>query len=448
VARDRFSADSVLISGEGKVHLHLSALGCRLNEAEIESLTRAALAAGHIVVVEPAEADWAIINTCAVTHVAAHKSRQAIRRLHAQAPNARVAVLGCYGTLSSGECLALPGVALVISNADKDRALELIAAASPLEFAVERALSHGSPATRRTRAFIKVQDGCGNHCTYCIVRTARGRSASRLECEVLAEARARLDEGAQEIVLSGVNIGAFGRDLAPEGGERWSLARLVRHLLAETQVPRLRLSSLEPWDVDEALLDLWRDPRLCRQLHLPLQSGSDSVLQRMGRPMDSGVYRRLVLDVRQRVPEMSLSTDLMVGFPGETEDDMSATCSLAEAVGFSRLHIFRFSPRPGTPAAEMQDRVPAQVSQARARRLATLGTALAEAYHRRYVGRTASVLFETRTTHAGVTGWTGLTDNYLRVWVPCAGNLHNQIRDVICTGSDATGLWGTLTSSA
>ncbi|NMC34324.1 MAG: tRNA (N(6)-L-threonylcarbamoyladenosine(37)-C(2))-methylthiotransferase MtaB, partial [Veillonellaceae bacterium] len=403
------------------MRVHLSVLGCRLNEAEIEALARAARTAGHEVVDDPRDADWAVINTCTVTHVAARKSRQAIRQLHRQAPEARLAVMGCYATMSAEDVGALAGVALVIPNTSKEQALALMESAS-LTAGDDASARDSKFATwrGRTRAFIKVQDGCDNHCTYCVVCIARGPSRSRPLPEVLEQVLERADEGAQEGVLSGVNIGAYGRDLPgdSQGSGRLNLSYLVREVLERTTVPRIRLSSLEPWDVDETLLALWDDPRLCRQLHLPLQSGSDAVLNRMGRPMGVARYRDLVARVRARVPEMSISTDLIVGFPGESEEDFSETCRLARAVRFSRLHVFRFSPRAGTVAADLPDRVADGVVQQRARELASVGQQLARDYHQRYAGQKLTVLFETAVAHDGVAGWSGLTDNYLRIWVP------------------------------
>lgn len=429
------------------MRVHLSVLGCRLNEAEIEALARAARTAGHEVVDDPRDADWAVINTCTVTHVAARKSRQAIRQLHRQAPEARLAVMGCYATMSAEDVGALAGVALVIPNTSKEQALALMESAS-LTAGDDASARDSKFATwrGRTRAFIKVQDGCDNHCTYCVVCIARGPSRSRPLPEVLEQVLERADEGAQEVVLSGVNIGAYGRDLPgdSQGSGRLNLSYLVREVLERTTVPRIRLSSLEPWDVDETLLALWDDPRLCRQLHLPLQSGSDAVLNRMGRPMGVARYRDLVARVRARVPEMSISTDLIVGFPGESEEDFSETCQLARAVRFSRLHVFRFSPRAGTVAADLPDRVADGVVQQRARELASVGQQLARDYHQRYAGQKLTVLFETAVAHDGVAGWSGLTDNYLRIWVPSREDLHNQIRQVQCLQADDAGLTGRL----
>jgi threonylcarbamoyladenosine tRNA methylthiotransferase MtaB len=280
------------------------------------------------------------------------------------------------------------------------------------------------------------------------VNVARGASRSRLPGDVLMDVCARIAEGAQEVVLSGVNIGAYGRDragqgpLTPDAG--WSLARLVAYLLAETRIARLRLSSLEPWDVSDALLDLWSDSRLCRQLHLPLQSGSDAVLRRMGRPTRAESYRQLAGTLRARIGGLSLSTDLIVGFPGETEDDFDATYELAQAVAFSRLHVFRYSPRAGTPAAGMPARVPDRVALDRSRRLAALGRVLAHDFHRQFVGERVLVLFESPLVRDGVAGWSGLTDNYLRVWAPGEETLRNRFGRVYCHAAGADGLTGTL----
>ncbi len=425
--------------------LYLTALGCRLNQAEIESLARQAVAMGCRIVETPAEAEWAVINTCAVTHVAARKSRQAIRRLRRENPSLRVAVIGCYGEVSPDEARAL-GVHLVLPNAAKERLLERLLGEAPLDAPPSAPAS--PPPGGRTRAFVKVQDGCDNRCAYCIVTVARGASRSRLPDEVLADIRQRLGEGAQEVVLSGVNIGAYGRDRPGEGpllaSAGWGLARLVRHILEETAVPRLRLSSIEPWDLGEELLSLWPHPRLCRQLHLPLQSGSDAVLRRMARRATVADYRHLVDAVRRRVPEMMLSTDLIVGFPGETEADFQQTLALVEELALARLHVFRYSPRAGTAAARMEGAVAPDTARQRSEALIALGEAQALAYHRRFVGSCVQVLFETAATHEGVAGWSGLSDHYLRVWAPSDGDLHNRLVMVRCLAADADGLRGEL----
>ncbi|MBC7316652.1 MAG: radical SAM protein, partial [Chloroflexi bacterium] len=258
-------------------------IGCKLNQAEVEALARQALAAGHQVVQDPSQADWAIVNTCTVTHVAARKSRQAVRRLHRLNPAMRIAVIGCFAEISPSEAAHLEGVAFVLPNARKEEVLQEIASRSGEALAIGRPLGTGAPLPGgHTRALVKVQDGCDNTCTYCIVSTARGPSRSRPPEEVFSEVQARLQEGYREVVLTGVNLGAYGRDMgaSPTG---WSLARLVRALLDLPGDWRLRLSSIEPWDVTPELIALWPHPKLCQHLHVPLQSGSDTILRRMGR---------------------------------------------------------------------------------------------------------------------------------------------------------------------
>lgn len=431
------------------MRIYFETLGCKLNQAEIEALMRQALAAGHQVVQDPALADWAVVNTCTVTHVAERKSRQALRRLHRLNPAMRVAVIGCFAEISPVEAAQIEGVALVLSNARKEEALREIARQCGEPLPEERFFAGGIRlAGGHTRALVKVQDGCDNACTYCIVSTARGPSRSCPPQVVIEEVRARLEEGYREVVLTGVNLGAYGRDggisavLPQEAG--WSLARLVRVLLDLPGDWRLRLSSIEPWDVTSELLDLWPHPKLCRHLHLPLQSGSDAALRRMGRGYTTADYLDLVLTLRARVPEVSLSTDIIVGFPGEGEAEFADTVAFVERCAFSRLHVFRYSPRPGTPAAEMKGAVPPIVAQARSQRLMALGQTLAERFHRQYVGREVLVLFESAQNRGLEVIWDGLTDNYIRVEVACPRPLANEMLAVQVESADASGLKGRL----
>ena len=438
------------------MNVYVTSVGCKLNQAEMEDVARRALAAGLEVVEDPAAADWAVVNTCAVTHVAARKCRQLIRGLRRRHPDLRVAVTGCYVGAPDGTLDALEGVDLLVPNAAKDEVLErLLAVAGVAAPAGERAQEAGArPPGGHTRAFVKIQDGCDNRCTYCYVRLARGAQRSRAPEDVLAEIRRRLDEGYREVVLTGVHIGAYGRDSAPgaplPAGVGWSLARLVGEILARTSVPRLRLSSVEPWDLDEALLDLLGHPRLCRHVHLSVQSGSDRVLGRMGRPYDAAYLGDLVARLRERAPEVSVSTDLMVGFPGETDADAAATLALAERLALSRLHVFTYSPRPGTPAARLPGQVAPEVAAARSRALIALGRRLSSAYHARFVGRTLDVLCETVEMGEGGALWSGLSDNYCRVWAPApAGpgapeSLANRLVRVRCLSADAAGLRGEI----
>ncbi|MDY7075367.1 MAG: tRNA (N(6)-L-threonylcarbamoyladenosine(37)-C(2))-methylthiotransferase MtaB [Chloroflexota bacterium] len=395
----------------------LQSLGCRLNQSEIEMLARRFTVAGHSVVGDPTLADVCIINTCAVTAEAERKSRRRVSSLVRANPESRIAVIGCYATLSPGRCADLPGVTWVVPNAEKEHVVKTVTASSLSPVQRER----GRVAPLRTRAFVKVQDGCDNHCTYCVVRLLRGAARSRPVSDVVAEVQALVEEaGCQEAVLTGVNLGSYGRDLGMSHG----LAMLITTLLAHTDLPRLRLSSLELWDLDETFFELWESERMCRQLHLPLQAGCDETLRRMGRRITTAAFTRLVEAARVTVPDLAVTTDIIVGFPGEDESAFRASRDFVAAMEFARLHVFPYSPRPGTPAARLPDRVSRAVRGARALTMRELGDEQALRFRQRFVGREMAVLWEQRRRD-GL--WAGLTDNYLQVVTRTADDLHNQI---------------------
>jgi threonylcarbamoyladenosine tRNA methylthiotransferase MtaB len=398
--------------------VYLDFLGCRLNQSELEDLARRFRAAGCRVVDQPAQADVCVVNTCVVTAQAERKSRHLLRSLHRDNPEARIAAVGCHASLSPDELAGFEGVAWIIPNDEKERTVEIVGAVA------DPAPGWGGegPVVTdfRTRAFVKVQEGCDNHCTYCIVRNLRGPARSRPLADVVGEVRDQVAAGRREAVLTGINLGAYGRDLGLEHG----LADLVTALLERTDIPRLRLSSLEPWDVDLRLLDLWSDPRLCRQLHLPLQSGCDAVLRRMGRRITCDEFARLAEAARARIPDLALTTDILVGFPGETAAAFERSLAFVERMDFARLHVFPFSPRPGTPAAKMEDQVPLETRRERARRMRQLGARLARRFRERFVGREMEVLWE---HHRADGTWSGLTDNYLRVVAPGPEDLYNRV---------------------
>lgn len=397
------------------MNVYLHSLGCRLNESEIETMARQFAATGHIVVADPTQADVCVVNTCAVTLEAERKSRHCVRALARVNPEARIAVVGCYATLSPRRCAALPSVAWVISNAEKKRAVEVVTSA--LTSCLGERVRLGS---LRTRAFVKVQDGCDNCCTYCIVRLLRGPARSRPVGDVLAEVRTFTDAGYQEAVLTGVNLGSYGRDLGLSNG----LYALVETLLTHTDLPRLRLSSLEPWDLDEAFFRLWENERLCRQLHLPLQAGCDETLRRMGRRITTAGFARLVEAARAAVPDLAVTTDVIVGFPGEDEAAFRTSYDFVAAMEFARLHVFPYSPRPDTAAFRLPGQVVRQVRRARARAMRELSVEQSFRFRQRFVGRGMTVLWEQRR-HDGL--WTGLTDNYLRVVTYTECNLYNKL---------------------
>lgn len=407
--------------------VYLGFVGCRLNEAEIERLGRQLAAQGDKLVRDPAEADVVIVNTCAVTNEATRKSRQMIRQANRASPSAQIVVTGCYAQLWPDDITRLPGVRQVIGNTDKDRLPALIApsADQPL---YEREPLHRDPlppgTLGHTRAFVKVQDGCDNRCTFCITTLARGPARSRPLEEIIEEARLLLDTGYQEIVLTGVHLGSYGHDWDQRDG----LPRLIEALLACTALPRLRLSSLEPWDLQPAFFDLWVDRRLCPHLHLPLQSGCDATLRRMGRRTTQASFAALVEAAQTRIPDLALTTDLIVGFPGETEAEFEESLHFVESIGFARLHVFPYSARPGTTAARMPNQVPDAVKKERAARLIALSSRLWQDYQARHIGRTVEVLWESAhgATPDGLL-WSGLTGNYLRVITTTPQMLGNTI---------------------
>jgi threonylcarbamoyladenosine tRNA methylthiotransferase MtaB len=397
------------------MRVYVSSLGCKLNQSEMDDLARSLASAGHQVVPVPLEAELCVLNTCAVTHVAAQKSRQALRRLHRENPRARLVVTGCYAELAPDELAGLPGVELVVGNQGKEGLAERIAGQEVL------------PAPRspwglpRTRALVRIQDGCDNTCTYCVVRLARGRQRSRPPAQVIAEVRSWLAAGHQEVVLTGVHLGAYGRDGSrPTDVDLWSL---VARILAETDVGRLRLSSIEPWDLPQRAFYLWDDPRLCRHLHLPLQSGNDATLARMARRYTAASYERLVAQARAAIPDLAVTTDLMVGFPGETGEEFASSLALVQTLQFANAHVFPYSPRPGTAAAQMPDQVPAGQKAERARRMREAAAEGSRAFRMGFVGRSMAVLWESCRMAGGQRLWSGLTDNYLRVYAVSAADL-------------------------
>ncbi len=396
--------------------VYLTSLGCRLNESEIEAMASQFDGAGWRIVTEPDQADVCVVNTCTVTNEAGRKSRQRVRRLHRLNPDAAIVVTGCHATLFPQEMAELEGVSRLVPNAHKEGwVADLVGGAT----------SAGRPGPAllgRTRPFVKVQDGCDNHCTFCIIQVARGAGRSRPGDEVLAEVGRLVQAGYQEVVLTGVNLGSYGRDR----GEADGLSHLVRRLLAETCLPRLRLSSLEPWDLSPDFFDLWElgAGRLCRQLHLPLQSGCDATLRRMGRRITRAQFADLVALARQRVPGLAVTTDVMVGFPGESQAEFERSYRFVQDMAFARIHVFGYSPRPGTAATRLPEPVPAPVKADRSRRLRQLAQDHARNFQRRFVGQVWPVLWH-GPPRAGT--WRGLTDNYLPVETHSAADLGNRI---------------------
>ena len=410
------------------MRIYLEFTGCRLNQSEIETLARQFQQAGHRVVASPDEADLFVVNTCAVTREAARSSRTLIRRLHRANPEGEIVATGCYAHLSPDVVGALPGVGQVIDNLDKDRLVPIVLQDNEATFDREPLVREPvAGALGRTRAFVKVQDGCDNRCTFCVTTIARGAGRSRPQDAVIREIRALAEVGYQEVVLTGVHLGSYGHDLDVRDG----LADLVRAVLAETSIPRLRLSSLEPWDLEPEFFDLWQDARLCRHLHLPLQSGCDATLRRMGRRTSQAAFGALVEAARARIPDLALSTDVIAGFPGETDAEFETSLAFVAAMDFMKLHVFRYSPRSGTVAARMPDQVSPDAKKDRSARLLALSDVGAQRFWARFIGRELYVLWEqvTGASEAGLHN-AGLSDNYVRVEMVAPRALTNTLGTV------------------
>ena len=394
--------------------VHLRTLGCRLNEAELESWAQAFQKAGHQITRAQNEAHIIIINSCAVTQDAVRKSRQLIRRIHRDNPSAKIVASGCYVTLNSDEAAELLGVDLIVSNKDKDRLVEL--AIAELDIPTMPAMST-EPAEislfnrGRQRAFIKVQDGCRYRCTFCIVTVARGEEKSTSIAQIVKDIDNFVEQGVKEVILTGVHLGGYGSDI------NQNLANLIQAILNQTTVPRLRLGSLEPWDLPENFFALFRNPRLMPHLHLPLQSGSDSILKRMARRCKTEEFSQIVQQARQIVPHINITTDIIAGFPGETEQEWQESYEFIKQTGFGHIHIFSYSTRSGTKAATLPDHVQNTVKKQRSQQLHQLAEQMKQDFLQQNLNKSFDILWEGQTEDIDTTRRKvfGYTPNYLRV---------------------------------
>jgi threonylcarbamoyladenosine tRNA methylthiotransferase MtaB len=373
-------------------------LGCKVNQYETEYVREGLVRLGYREAHAGEAADLCVVNTCTVTGESDLKSRKLIRQLARQNPQAEIVVLGCYATREPEAVAGLPGVVEVIT--DKRELPDLLARRGLVD--LRSGISTFGP---RHRAYVKVQDGCRMSCAYCIIPKVRPVLASRPVGEVLVEIRRLVENGYREIVLTGIHLGHYGVDFvdsaegteASPGGGKVDLAQLVGRIVRLEGQFRVRISSIEAVEVTPELLNLMADhaDRICPHLHVSMQSGSDAVLRRMGRRWASGRFVERCHAIREALQQPALTTDVIVGFPGETEADFEATCRAVEEVAFSKLHVFRFSPRPGTAAADMPDQVPGKLKQRRAAELADIGRRLRQQFLESLVGRELQVLVET-----------------------------------------------------
>jgi len=428
-------------------------LGCKLNTADAQAISFALQEQGFAAVPFDAPADLYIVNTCTVTHIADKKGRQYLRKARQTGgADAFVAAIGCYTAVSPEDAAAMPEVDCVLGSVDKERIV-----AEAVERFADRLAAVGlrdthlyTHSAHRTRRTIKIQEGCDANCTFCIVPLARGRSVSVAADRVCREVAESAAMGYQEVVLTGTYVGMYREDSRQSAvGSRQSSSRpqssvpvgipsprsfpsssalklpdLLRRILAGPTPPRIRLTSVGPAELKPDLLACWADERMARHLHMPIQSGSARVLRTMRRRYNPDQFRRAVARVRAAIPDCSITTDVIVGFPGETDTDFTETLALCRELAFSKIHAFPYSERAGTEAAGMADQVRPDIKKERMTRVLALSNELAREYHRRFVGRTMAVLWEDREPDGR---WSGLTDNYLRVLATTDDNVHNRV---------------------
>ncbi|MGM9540036.1 tRNA (N(6)-L-threonylcarbamoyladenosine(37)-C(2))-methylthiotransferase MtaB [Anaerovibrio sp.] len=426
-------------------------LGCKVNQFESEVMEGLFKEAGYEIVEHSRPADVYVINTCSVTSLGDKKSRQLIRRVQRQNPEAVIAVTGCYAQIAPEQIKAIEGVRVVLGTANRRRIVEYVEQAILQNGKIIDGVTDIMKVREfedipildmptRTRAFLKIQEGCTNFCSYCIIPFTRGPLRSRPLDSVRREAEKLLANGFKEIVFTGIHLGAYGRDFK----DGTSLADAAKAVLALPGLRRLRLSSLESIELSDELLALLRDnPRFSHHLHLPLQAGSDYVLKRMNRHYDREEFARLLARVRQAVPGVSVSTDVIVGFPGETEEMFAESLDYIRSLQFSRMHVFPYSPRTGTPAAAMPDQVPEPVKKERVHRLQAVAGEMAQEYCRSYLGTVQRVLLETDTDGEK----DGLTDTYIRVYTNDGAEL-GEIYDVRLERLYKDGVYGTIINTA
>ena len=392
------------------MRVYFTNLGCKLNQAEVDRMARQFVARGHQVVGALEDADLHVVNSCTVTSEAARDSRKAARRAGRDGSRARTVLTGCWATDQAAAARALPGVGLVVENRDKERLVELVTRALPGDDDGSRVpVSYVPLPFGPARALVKIEDGCDMRCAFCIIPHTRGAERSRAVSDVVGEVCGLEAAGHAEIVLTGVQISSW-RD----GDAR--LPQLLDAALEATSTCRFRLTSIAPWELGPPLLDRLAHPRVCRHVHLSLQSGDDRTLRRMRRPYTASRFAQLVSELRARVPGIAITTDVIAGFPGETDAEHEASRRFVAAMEFARVHVFSYSPREGTEAATIPDPVGAETKRARTAAMIAVAAAAEEAFHRAHVGCVGRVLWEGRRNDR----WLGTTDNYLRVFATSA----------------------------
>ncbi|NLX76076.1 MAG: tRNA (N(6)-L-threonylcarbamoyladenosine(37)-C(2))-methylthiotransferase MtaB [Clostridiaceae bacterium] len=406
-------------------------LGCKVNTYETEGMKRLFEKSGYLIV-EPEDcADVYVINTCTVTHLSDRKSRQMIRRAKRLNPNAVIAVVGCYAQVAPEEAAGIEGVNLVIGNNHKSEIVELVekysGGAQKIEVSLRSELKSYEELwtesyTGQTRAFLKIQDGCDQFCSYCIIPFARGKVRSRSIESIIHEAAKLADNGFKEIVLTGIHLTSYGKDTGAN-----TLLDVIKELDKINGILRIRLGSLEPlYMTGEMIREMSMVEKLCPHFHLSLQSGCDETLRRMNRRYTTAEFREIVENIRQNIDDVAITTDIMTGFPGETEEEFRETLSFVESIGFSQAHIFQYSVRKGTKAAEMKEQIPPQVKEERSKILMEICEKSMYNFREKQIGKVTGVLFEEQDEGY----WTGHTGNYIPVRVLSEKNISGELLNV------------------
>lgn len=403
----------------------IETLGCKLNQAESESLGKLLTHIGYTVVTPTGSPTVYILNTCTVTHVADRKSRHLLRLARRRNPGCLIVTTGCYAERAPQDFAQIPEVNFTIDNNDKARLPNILK-----DYIRRDTEEVRYPRMYRTRSFIKVQEGCSQFCSYCIVPFVRGGERSLPADDIVAEVKRRLKDGHKEIVLTGTRIGSYHR----------GLESLIRRILSETEVPRLRLSSLQPQEITTSLLSLWQDNRLCQHFHIPLQSGSNLVLQRMGRRYTTADYEFVVSQIREMIPDVAITADVMVGFPGETDEEFVDSYRFCQKMSFADIHVFQYSERPGTRAMLMGGKINELVKKDRSEKMLRLAKETAHSFRSRFIRRNMDVLWEQQVDN-GL--WSGLTHNYIRVFAQSDEQLANK-----CLPATVSGIKGEYVTTA
>ena len=417
------------------IRVAFDTLGCKLNQAETEALTEKFMKSGYRIVNTEEEFDIYILNTCTVTHIADRKARHLLRMAHRRNPEAILVAAGCYVEHAANDLLKIEGVKLAVGNKEKMNLPQLLkesglVAADGYDFSAGYHCDN-----QRTRSFIRIQDGCNNFCSYCIVPYVRGREKSVPTEQVVTEINDKVSHGFKEVVLTGTEIGSYNYD-------GLNLNELIDIILKETSIERLRLSSLQPQEVTPSLISLWKDKRLCPHFHLSLQSGSDSVLKRMRRLYTTDDYANAVSLIRSVAGDAAITTDIIAGFPGESDDEFSESYNFCKKMGFARIHVFSYSKRRGTAANIMPNQISPQVKKKRSDLMLALAEEAAAAFYSSFIGKKLEVLWEQENNG----NWNGYSGNYIKVFAESDKDLTNVITEVSVTSLYVGGVWGEIRS--